>query len=105
MDLASALIVVAAALLVAVGALFSALLLLPVRGDTGERWWGWIAPWAGAALCLALAGLTKTLGLLVAPGLALAALLWTPGAWWRRVGRVIGNLRGLGHGSRPRRPG
>ncbi len=43
----------------------------------------------GAALFLALAGLTKMLGLLAAPGLAVAVLvLWT-GPWWQRVVRVV----------------
>jgi len=75
------------------------LLVLPVRpaeaasrrGARGDRW---ILPWAGAALCLALAGLTKTLGLLAAPGLALAVLLWHPGSWQQRAGRVAA-LTGL----------
>lgn len=41
------------------------------------------------ALCLALAGMTKTLGLLVAPGVALALLLLTRGPWPQRVTRVV----------------
>ncbi len=41
-----------------------------------------------AAFFLALAGLTKMLGLLAAPGLALAVLLWTKGSASRRAGRV-----------------
>lgn len=41
-----------------------------------------------AALCLALAGMTKTLGLLVAPGVALALLLLPREPWARRVARV-----------------
>lgn len=44
--------------------------------------------WAGIAFCLALAGLTKTLGLLAAPGLALALFLWGTGTWRKRVLRV-----------------
>jgi 4-amino-4-deoxy-L-arabinose transferase-like glycosyltransferase len=43
---------------------------------------------AGAALALALAGLTKSLGLLVAPGLAVAVLLFEPATWPRRFFRV-----------------
>jgi len=42
-----------------------------------------------AALCLALSGLTKTLGLLVAPGLALAILLWGEGPLQQRSVQVI----------------
>ena len=42
-----------------------------------------------AALCLALSGLTKTLGLLVAPGLALAILLWGEGTLQQRSVQVI----------------
>jgi len=41
------------------------------------------------ALCLALSGLTKTLGLLVAPGLALAILLWGEGTLRQRSAQVI----------------
>ncbi len=41
-----------------------------------------------SALCLALAGMTKTLGLLVAPGVALAVLLLPREPWTRRVARV-----------------
>lgn len=44
--------------------------------------------WGGVALCLALAGITKTLGLLAAPGLALAMLIWGEGAWAQRMLRV-----------------
>lgn len=51
-------------------------------------WTRAMARWDGVALCLALAGLTKTLGLLVAPGLALAMLVWGSGSWLRRVLRV-----------------
>ena len=49
------------------------------------------APWwslALSALCLALAGMTKTLGLLVAPGVALALLLLPREPWMQRVLRV-----------------
>ena len=42
-----------------------------------------------AALCLALSGLTKTLGLLVAPGLAFAVLLWGEGTLQQRSVQVI----------------
>ncbi len=42
-----------------------------------------------AALCLALAGLTKTLGLLAAPGVALALLVRGDGSWPRRLLRVV----------------
>ncbi|HNT73649.1 MAG TPA: hypothetical protein PKH77_01380 [Anaerolineae bacterium] len=42
-----------------------------------------------AALCLALAGLTKTLGLLAAPGVALALLVRGDGPWVRRLLRVV----------------
>ena len=42
----------------------------------------------GAALFQALAGLTKVLGLLSAPGLALAVLLFSRGSLWRRAVRV-----------------
>jgi len=42
-----------------------------------------------AALCLALSGLTKTLGLLVAPGLALAILLWGEGTLLQRSIQVV----------------
>lgn len=48
-------------------------------------------PWwslALSALCLALAGMTKTLGLLVAPGVALALLLLPREPWTQRVARV-----------------
>ncbi len=48
-------------------------------------------PWwslAFSALCLALAGMTKTLGLLVAPGVALALLLLPREPWTQRVARV-----------------
>jgi len=41
-----------------------------------------------AALCLALAGMTKTLGLLVAPGVAVAVLLLPREPWMQRVARV-----------------
>ncbi len=41
-----------------------------------------------AALCLALAGMTKTLGLLVAPGVALALLFLPRESWKQRVARV-----------------
>ncbi|MGC9394134.1 MAG: hypothetical protein ACP5J4_04710 [Anaerolineae bacterium] len=41
-----------------------------------------------SALCLALAGMTKTLGLLVAPGVALVLLLLPREPWPRRVVRV-----------------
>ncbi len=41
-----------------------------------------------AALCLALAGMTKTLGLLVAPGVAVTLLLLPRETWTRRVLRV-----------------
>jgi 4-amino-4-deoxy-L-arabinose transferase-like glycosyltransferase len=41
-----------------------------------------------SALCLALAGMTKTLGLLVAPGVALALLLLPRQPWTQRVARV-----------------
>lgn len=42
-----------------------------------------------SALFLALAGMTKTLGLLVAPGVALALLLLPREPWTRRVTRVV----------------
>ncbi|MGC9349651.1 MAG: ArnT family glycosyltransferase [Anaerolineae bacterium] len=42
----------------------------------------------GAALCLAFAGLTKTLALAAAPGLALALLVFGEGNWRKRVVRV-----------------
>jgi len=41
-----------------------------------------------SALCLALAGMTKTLGLFVAPGVALALLLLPREPWKQRVARV-----------------
>ncbi len=44
---------------------------------------------AGAALCLALAGLTKTLGLLIAPGLALAIFLLERTPWPQRLLRLV----------------
>jgi len=47
-------------------------------------WWDL----ALSALCLALAGMTKTLGLLVAPGVALALLLLPRESWMQRVARV-----------------
>lgn len=47
----------------------------------------WLALTAGAFL-LALAGLTKTLGLLAAPGIALALLIGGCGPWTRRIGYV-----------------
>lgn len=43
-----------------------------------------------SALCLALAGMTKTLGLLVAPGVAVALLLLPREPWVQRVARVAG---------------
>ena len=43
---------------------------------------------AAAAFFLACAGLTKTLGLLIAPGLALALFLWGSGSFWQRGLRV-----------------
>jgi len=48
-----------------------------------------VMPLVLAALCLALSGLTKTLGLLVAPGLALAILLWGEGTLQQRSIQVV----------------
>ncbi len=52
----------------------------------GERRWGSIV---GVALCLALAGVTKTLGLLVTPGIALTMLWGDNTPWLQRVLRVM----------------
>lgn len=65
-------------------ALLAALLALPRRAAPRASW----PALAGAALCLALTGLTKTLGLLVAPGIALALLLGESGPRLRRALRV-----------------
>ncbi|MBN1877539.1 MAG: hypothetical protein JXA33_25175 [Anaerolineae bacterium] len=78
-------------------AFLAVLLVLPVRNSTKpvacaplpsrERVLDvWLL---AAALCLALAGITKTLGLLIAPGLALAMLWLAPGTRKRRLVRVI----------------
>jgi len=73
--------------------LLALLLVLPVRSggrgapDSRGTWSAWIAL-AGAALALALAGLTKMLGLLAAPGVALALFVVTGGTWGQRVARV-----------------
>lgn len=61
------------------------LFVLPRRDDVHIPWGGLIL----SALCLALAGMTKTLGLLVAPGAALALLLLPREPWTRRVARVV----------------
>jgi len=68
----------------AIAALLAALLVLPRRQQETTT-----LSLVGAGLCLALAGLTKTLGLLIAPGLALLTLLQG-----RRslTGRVAGAL-------------
>ena len=42
-----------------------------------------------SAFFLACAGLTKTLGLLIAPGLALVLVLWGSGSFWQRCLRVV----------------
>ena len=44
---------------------------------------------AASALFLALAGLTKTLGLLIAPGIVITILLWGKGSFWQRCLRVV----------------
>lgn len=44
--------------------------------------------WGTVSLMLALAGLTKLLGLAAAPGLALALMIWGPGSLWQRIRRV-----------------
>jgi hypothetical protein len=44
---------------------------------------------AASALFMALAGLTKTLGWLIAPGLALTIILWGGGSIWQRCGRAV----------------
>lgn len=72
-------------------ALLAVLLALPAvssfyahdRNQRGQ----WLS-WIGSGLFLALAGLTKTLGLLVAPGIALVVLLWGQGTIRRRALRV-----------------
>ena len=62
--------------------LLGVLLALPLRSPApGRR----LLSLTGAALCLALAGLSKSLGLAVAPGVALAVLLLTHGPWRQRV--------------------
>lgn len=64
--------------------LLATLYVLPQRGSPTVS-----LPALGAsALSLALAGMTKTLGLLAAPGLAIAMLLFAKDALWRRVLRV-----------------
>ncbi len=65
--------------------LLAALLLCPPRDLDGAASFPRFPTLLLAALCLALAGLTKTLGLLPAPGLALAALLLWRGPWPRRI--------------------
>lgn len=57
----------------------------PTGVDRDKVSWG---RWVGVALLLALAGLTKLLGLLVAPGLALALVIWGRGSLPRRLFRV-----------------
>jgi len=63
---------------------------LPVRWqatDTAVR--EWLPSTVATAAFLALAGLTKMLGLLAAPGLALALFLWWKGPIHVRVARVV----------------
>ncbi|MGC9467406.1 MAG: glycosyltransferase family 39 protein [Anaerolineae bacterium] len=64
----------------------------PLRGDGSDSGSGrrvpWVS-WVSASLFLALAGLTKMLGLLAAPGLALAIMVWGEGPWWRRGLQVL----------------
>ncbi len=62
---------------------------LPVRRratDTAVR--EWLPSIVASAAFLALAGLTKMLGLLAAPGLALALFLWWKGPIYLRIARV-----------------
>ncbi len=65
---------------ISLGVLFA----LPRRGDEHTPWGNLIL----SALCLALAGMTKTLGLLAAPGVALALLLLPREPWTQRLARV-----------------
>ena len=72
-------------------ALLAVLLTLPPRSQPESRspvprseWFSWV----GSGLFLALAGLTKMLGLLVAPGVALAVLLWGGRTGQRRMLKV-----------------
>ncbi len=64
--------------------LLATLLVLPRRDDAHIAWWSL----AASALCLALAGMTKTLGLFVAPGIALALFFLPREPWPLRAGRV-----------------
>jgi len=72
--------------------LLAAVLLMPHRATPAEASSGarrrQVVSMLLAALCLALAGLTKTLGLLAAPGLAIAVLLWGEGRPRDRLARV-----------------
>ncbi len=72
-------------------ALLALLLVLPRRADVADlsiRSEPGIGQIIGAALCLALTGLTKTLGLLIAPGAALTLVLADRGPWPRRLLRA-----------------
>ncbi len=72
----------------AIFVLLALLLVLPVRAHRRSAFG---QPWlalGGAALALALAGLTKMLGLLAAPGVSLALFLVAGGSWRRRAARV-----------------
>jgi 4-amino-4-deoxy-L-arabinose transferase-like glycosyltransferase len=73
----------------ATAVLLAVLWVLPVEAGRERRgaWSDWVAL-GGAALMLALAGLTKMLGLLAAPGVALALFLTTEGTWRQRAVRV-----------------
>ena len=64
--------------------LLATLLVIPKRTSLLSTW----GSLTTAALCLALAGMTKTLGLLVAPGLALASLLLSRDSLRQRIARV-----------------
>ncbi len=70
--------------------LLAVVFALPVRRrTTGNATRAWLPSIVATAAFLALAGLTKTLGLLAAPGLALAIFLWWKGPIRVRVARVV----------------
>ncbi len=66
----------------------AALLALPPATHSDARRRIFTLELGGAALCIALAGLTKSLGLLIAPGIALTLLFLEERPWLQRVARV-----------------